>query len=74
MRALEQRPQARQVHLNPRRIFPIFTGTNDIGSLCLVRFQIISQYTQRISSHTRTPFTAHSEDFIPASHLTPPRP
>ncbi len=74
MRALEQRPQARQVHLNSRRIFLLFTGTTDTGSLCLVRFQIISQHTQLISSHTHIPFTARSEDFIPTSHLTPPRP
>ncbi len=74
MRALEQRPQPQQVHLNRRRIFPFFTGTTSTGSFCLVRFQIISQHIQRISTYTRTPFTAHSEDFIPASQLTPRRP
>ena len=74
MRALKQRPQARQVHLNPRRILLLFTGTTDTTSLCLVRFQIISQHTQRISSHTHPPFTAHSEVFTLRITLDVPTP
>ncbi|QDT27530.1 hypothetical protein Enr10x_28480 [Gimesia panareensis] len=46
MRALEHSEQVPQQHLNQRRFFQVFTGTESTGSQCLVHFQIISEQTQ----------------------------